>query len=1116
MKIRLPGNLYLLILTATLILWAESSFAQGVYRFWGMTRQGGQHNTGVLFQLDSNANNYTVKHDFRLSNPGASPYHTRLTEWNGKYYGVTIGGGDNNNYGVIFEWDPVTNAYTDRFSFSGEDCWFVYGSLTLYNNKFYGMTNRGGDFGVGVIFEWDPATNNFSKLYHFSDESGHSPEGSLTLHNNKLYGMTRAGGDYWGGTIFRFDPSTNQFDKKYSFDYTDGRGPHGDLTMMDGKFYGLTYDGGANGYGVLFEWKPFTNQYNKRHDFDGDNGRYPYGSLTRFQDKLYGLTSEGGDDNAGVLFEFDPANNNCTKKLSFGGINGSYPYGSLTAADNSLAGMTWIGGPDNYGQLFEFDPSTNIIINRHEFGNQADGTNPLGSLVWDGQHFYGMTSSGGAANSGVIFKWDATNDLFEKKIDFNIAENGSLPQGNLVKWGGKLYGATAGGGLYNKGVLFSFDERTGTFNRIYDFDGQNGAKPTGDLIVHNGRLYGWTREGGLDGRGALFAWDIEQQTIQLLHSFQNSTGSYPSAGPLFWNNKFYGTTTEGGVNGYGVIYEFDPSTSTYTKRFDFDNTHGSYPTGYLAVRDNVLFGTTTYGGNNGTGVIYQWNPANSQYEDRYHFEIQQMGVHPHGGLVLNDDGSLFYGMTRYTNGDISFPGQEGPGVLYAFNPATGAYTKKLDFDGDNGGLPVGNLSKSGGKYYAMTNQGGIGESFPGINYIIGGSGVIFEWDDVTNNIEKKVDLLGDNGAYPSGNDLARTSVPVATGTANNCEAVLPVVIDATNNNRWVPLVDNNGNVVAEINANGNNLGHVSASIYVNAGDVREDNKQRLYLDRSITISPAMQPATAVSVRLYIRRQEYLDLRAAINSQGHPAGINHPAELQVFKMDIACGDAMDELANRQVATFGNWAEDFVYSVDVTSFSTFFFAAILSAEGPLPVEFRSFTAVLQNDDALLKWETSGEREIERYDVERSIDGLNFDIIGSSPAYNTNGTHLYTYTDAKATSLGVQKVYYRIREVDFDGRVTYSSSAMISLPEQPVALNFFPNPVAAGGQLKLQSNRNENLLVRLLDNNGRTIRQFSWQTQPGTNYLPVNTQQLSAGIYLLEIRSTEWKKTVRILKQ
>lgn len=1115
MKIRLPGNPSYCLLTVCLLLMLLSAQSQGVYRFWGSTRQGGQHNTGVLFSLDSNAANYSVKFDFTLSNAGASPYYTQLTEWNGKFYGVTVAGGDNSNYGVIFEWDPVTNVYSHRYSFSGSDCWFMYGSLTVFNNKFYGMTSRGGDYGLGVLFEWDPVSHQFTRLYHFSDASGHSPEGSLTVKDGKLYGLTRAGGANFGGTLFSFDPLTLDFTLQYEFDYAEGKGPHGDLKLYNGKLYGMTAEGGPHGYGTLFEWDPDTGTFTNRFAFDGANGKYPYGSLTVFQDKLYGLTSEGGANNAGVLFEYNPAGFACMKKLDFGGSLGINPYGSLAAGDNTLAGCTWMGGTGNYGTLFEYNPATGQIVQTREFSQQLNGSNPLGSLAWNGASFFGLTSSGGAANAGVIFEWEPTANTYTKRIDFNIAENGALPTGSLLKWKGKLYGTASRGGMANRGVLFSYNEATGEYTRLVDFDGTNGAYPTGDLRIIGQKIYGWTREGGLNDKGAIFSWDLASQTLQVVYSFTNAEGSYPSAGALWHNDKFYGTTEYGGIGDYGVLYMFDPATSNYTVKHHFDGTGGANPTGYLAVRNQQLFGMTSYGGTNETGTIYQWDLVAENFTTRYHFEANGMGVHPRAGLTLSSDGSEFYGMTRETNGQISFPGQEGPGVLFAWNPQSGQYSKKIDFDGANGGLPVGNLRRSGGRYYGMTNQGGDGESYPGINYIVGGSGVIFEWDAANNIISKKVDLLGDNGAYPSGNDLALAEVPVAEGQANNCHNLPSVMIDAENNNKWVPIVDAAGNVLAEIMANGNNLGLVQASVYIHEGPQREDSKRRIYLNRSISISPANQPGTPVSIRLYIRSQEFEALKQASNSQGQPSGISQIGDLSIYKMPNDCGESFTELQNRLTSTAASWSADYVLSTQVSSFSTFYFAPG-AAEAPLPVEFLSFTADLRGKDAELNWQTAHERDIVRFDIERSLDGITYSVVGNSNPSNQAGTHQYRYTDPRVTDLGVSRLYYRIRELDLDGRYTYSKEAVVNIPFGGEKISIYPNPVQTDAILRIQSNLQGPVQLRIYDARGVLVRQQTLNWQTGTTQHTLRLGDLAAGVYLLELRAGEWRHTLRIIRQ
>ncbi|MBK7031013.1 MAG: hypothetical protein IPH45_18215 [Bacteroidales bacterium] len=71
--------------------------------------------------------------------------------------------------GVIFEWDPATNIYSKKIEFTddGIDGCEPYGSLTLHNGKFYGMTSAGGNFGEGIIFEWGPDSNIFTRKWNF-------------------------------------------------------------------------------------------------------------------------------------------------------------------------------------------------------------------------------------------------------------------------------------------------------------------------------------------------------------------------------------------------------------------------------------------------------------------------------------------------------------------------------------------------------------------------------------------------------------------------------------------------------------------------------------------------------------------------------------------------------------------------------------------------------------------------------------------------------------------------------------------------------------------------------------------------------------------------------------
>ena len=333
---------------------------------------------------------------------------------------------------------------------------FILSLFAIYSYaqvQLYGLTAAGGANGYGVVFQWNPVTNSYSKKIDFIGSNGREPKGSLTESNGKLYGTTNYGGTngtgifpYYGyGVIFEWDPATNIYTKKIDFDESIGFNPTESLCLKDGKFYGTTTrGGGASSAGTIFEWDPLTNIYIKKIDFDNATGGSPNSQLTLYSGKFYGLTGYGGINSGGVIFEWDPVTNIYTKKIDFetsngtGGIissNGSLPVGSLVLKGDKFYGMTVDGGgyPNkNYGVIYEWDPITNIYTKKIDF-NSLDGANPKGSLVYSGSKFYGTTSLGGTSNQGVIFEWDPITNVYKKKSDFDIV-NGASGIGNLIEY----------------------------------------------------------------------------------------------------------------------------------------------------------------------------------------------------------------------------------------------------------------------------------------------------------------------------------------------------------------------------------------------------------------------------------------------------------------------------------------------------------------------------------------------------------------------------------------------------------------------------------------------------------------------------------------------------------
>ena len=200
-------------------------------KLYGMTSKGGL-GEGVIFEYDLSllpATAYTVKVHFDYGIIYAKKPLGSLTFYDGKFYGMTSDSGSGTK-GQLFEWDPNSNTYVPLHDFlQGEPA----GNVIEYNGNLYGMTLKGGTEGKGIIFEYEIATSNFNSLHSFGSiaDDGEEPLGSLTLYNEKLYGMTSKGGSDDEGSIFEYDITTSGYLKKVDFNVTNGANPEGSFTF---------------------------------------------------------------------------------------------------------------------------------------------------------------------------------------------------------------------------------------------------------------------------------------------------------------------------------------------------------------------------------------------------------------------------------------------------------------------------------------------------------------------------------------------------------------------------------------------------------------------------------------------------------------------------------------------------------------------------------------------------------------------------------------------------------------------------------------------------------------------------------------------------------------------
>jgi len=355
---------------------------------------------------------------------------------------------------------------------------------------------------------------------------------------------------------------------------------------------------------------------------------------------------------------------------------------------------------------------------------------------------WGMTSEGGAFGGGVIFHVNLDGTGFTLVHSFDTSQTGSgfYPCSELFKASnGKLYGMTQNGGLYNSGVMFSFDTTANMYSDLYDFDENcsfNSLIQKGD-----GKLYGMCESGS----GLIFSFDINTNTYTDLHDFIPWYGSGPLGGLVHASNGFYyGTTVQGGIDGIGALFRFDSTSNTYTDLMDFNGQapiYGWYPHSLIQASDGYLYGTSNLGANNNVLSVYSFNINNNS--GTYLNGLNNM-LNPCGHLVQASDGKL-YGLT--TNG-----GADSVGGIYIYNPSDYSIADILDFNHLNGANPQGSLvASNNGFIYGMTKNGGAN-----------GMGVLFSYDIVDSIYSDIFDFNGANGKNPLGS-LIILSDSISTG-----------------------------------------------------------------------------------------------------------------------------------------------------------------------------------------------------------------------------------------------------------------------------------------------------------------------------------------------------------------
>lgn len=202
-------------------------------------------------------------------------------------------------------------------------------------------------------------------------------------------------------------------------------------------------------------------------------------------------------------------------------------------------------------------------------------------------------------------------------------------------------------------------------------------------------------------------------------------------------------------------------------------------------------------------------------------------------------------------------------------------------------------------------------------------------------------------------------------------------------------------------------------------------------------------------------------------------------------------------------------------DITSFSPF---GVFDQLQLLPVQFAGFSADVRNGNVMLNWKTASESGNSHFEVERSVDGISFAKIKTlAGAGNSTTAKAYSYNDLGAfNTTGVKTLYYRIRQVDMNGKISFSDVIRVSESIKGNQVKVTPNPFTNKVQFQYYSSREQEVEFTIIGMNGSVVKRTVKNASVGMNsFTWTGLDDIQSGKYHMVVRIGEVVTTTAVLK-
>jgi hypothetical protein len=172
--------------------------------------------------------------------------------------------------------------------------------------------------------------------------------------------------------------------------------------------------------------------------------------------------------------------------------------------------------------------------------------------------------------------------------------------------------------------------------------------------------------------------------------------------------------------------------------------------------------------------------------------------------------------------------------------------------------------------------------------------------------------------------------------------------------------------------------------------------------------------------------------------------------------------------------------------------------------LPVTLSNFSTLVDGKSVFLDWSTSSEHNFWGFEVERSIDGKEFEKIGFEKSIG--GTELTNYHFEDLSKKVGSEYFYRLKIMDFDGKFEYSNIEIARIAETEYDFKIIPNPANQFIHLVSEGGVSPITNLSIYDNFGKLMIQ-----NPPIDQNKIDVSFLPSGLYFVKVNDHPLQKVM-----